>query len=85
MPDPIENTPAPEISEYWDHIAELEIDRSWRDAISSPAYDDYRKRFEEAQKRRYLGDFPLSIEIEASYYCNLKCPFCPRVVNMGER
>ncbi|MEK7388068.1 MAG: radical SAM protein [Elusimicrobiota bacterium] len=73
------------ISQYWDHISEYEIDDSWRAASESPAYRQYRRKFEAAQKRSHLEDFPLSIEIEASYYCNLKCPSCPRVVNMGER
>jgi len=73
------------IEEYWDHISEYEIDRSWREACDTPAYKDYRRRFEAAQKREHLAPFPICIELEASYFCNLKCPFCPRVVNLGER
>lgn len=69
---------------FWDQITEYEIDGSWR-AHCSPEYLVYRERFEKAQRREYLAPFPLSIEIEASYHCNLKCPFCPRVVNIGER
>ncbi|MCX5788608.1 MAG: radical SAM protein [Elusimicrobia bacterium] len=72
------------ISEYWDHISEYEIDPSWRRDLT-PEYLDYRRRFEAAQKRQYLAPFPLTLEIEATYYCNLKCPFCPRVVSAGER
>ena len=79
-------SPAPKaISQYWDHITEYELDDTWRAANDTPAYREYRKNFDSAQKRKHLGDFPLSIEIEASYFCNLKCPFCPRVVNLGER
>ena len=71
--------------DYWDHIAEYEIDDSWRKAVDTPAYRDYRRRFEAAQQRNPAGQFPICIEIEATYFCNLKCPFCPRVVNPEER
>lgn len=79
-PDVVRGT----IVDYWDHISEHEIDKSWRD-YQTPEYWDYRRKFESAQKREYVGPFPLSIEIEATYYCNLECPFCPRVVSIGER
>jgi radical SAM protein with 4Fe4S-binding SPASM domain len=70
--------------EYWDHIREYEVDPSWRENLS-PEYLAYREEFSSAQRRTYHGDFPLAIEIEASYHCNLQCPFCPRVVKIGER
>ena len=73
------------INDYWDHIAEYEVDSSWRREVDSPAYRDYRRRFEAAQQRKHAGPFPISIEIEATYFCNLKCPFCPRAVNSEER
>ncbi len=72
------------IIEYWESIKEYEIDSSWKN-YRSEEYFKYRDQFELAQKREFVGDFPLSIEIEASYYCNLKCPYCPRVANLGER
>ena len=75
---------SPGIGNYWDAIAECEIDASWRNGWSAD-YAAYRQRFERAQIREYLGDFPISIEIEASYFCNLECPFCPRVVAFGQR
>lgn len=68
----------------WDGVNEIEIDTSWREGKSSDYYK-YRELFEKAQNRDYIGEFPLCLEIEASYYCNLKCPFCPRVVDFGER
>ncbi len=71
-------------SDYWDSVFEYEIDTSWRDR-QTDYYRVYRQKFEAAQQRNYLSDFPLSIEIEASYHCNLKCPACPRVVNPEER
>jgi len=72
------------IHDYWDHISEYEIDPSWKDFVP-PGYSDYREKFALAQKRTYQGKYPLSIEIEASYYCNLECPFCPRYAGFGER
>lgn len=73
------------IEGYWDNIAEYEVDASWHKAGDTPAYRDYRRRFEAAQQRKHAGQFPISIEIEATYFCNLKCPFCPRVINSGQR
>ena len=71
-------------SDYWDSVFEYEIDASWRDHQTNE-YHDYRQHFNAAQKREYLSTFPLSVEIEASYHCNLQCPACPRVVNPEER
>ncbi len=68
----------------WDDIREYEIDATWREALSE-RYLEYRRNFELAQKRAYAGTFPLSLEVEATYYCNLSCPFCPRVAGLGER
>lgn len=68
---------------YWDHIQEYEVDPSWRDRWTD-AYQTYRAKFEAAKQMQYLGDFPLSLEIESSYYCNLECPFCSRAV-LGEK
>jgi MoaA/NifB/PqqE/SkfB family radical SAM enzyme len=62
---------------YWDHVSEYETDPSWRD--HPPAgYAEYRKRFEETAARTYTGDFPVSLEVECSYHCNLSCPSCAR-------
>jgi radical SAM protein with 4Fe4S-binding SPASM domain len=72
------------VVDYWDHISEYEIDDSWSRHLSL-AFLDYREKFALAQGRQYLAPFPLAIEIEPSYYCNLECPFCPRVVSMGQR
>lgn len=72
------------IHDYWDHILEYEIDPSWKEYTPS-GYPEYREKFALAQQRKYKGSYPLSLEIEASYYCNLQCPFCPRYVGFGER
>jgi radical SAM protein with 4Fe4S-binding SPASM domain len=69
---------------FWDNISEYEIDPSWRNNPSKE-YLEYREKFEQAKKQNYVGTFPISIEIEASYYCNLECPFCARETNSGER
>ena len=45
----------------------------------------YRDKFEAAKRRAFLDTFPVNIEIEATYHCNLRCPFCPRFVAEGER
>lgn len=58
------------------NILEYEVDPSWKDYVSS-AYREYRKKWKKASKG-YLFNFPLCVEIESSYYCNLKCPICVR-------
>ena len=73
-----------QLNNYWDNISEYEVDPSWRQDLSED-YLSYRKKFELAKKQNSAGQFPVSLEIEASYYCNLKCPFCPRETNFGER
>ena len=70
--------------EYWDHISEVEVDDAWRKGFTEE-YNEYRRQFSLAQKRQYEGDFPLAIEVEPTYYCNLKCPMCPRVVEQDGR
>ncbi len=72
------------VREIWDQIDEIEIDPSWETNYSE-AYYLYRSQFKKAQRREWVGSFPLSIEIEASYHCNLRCPYCPRGVGVGER
>jgi len=69
---------------FWDNISEYEIDPSWRNNHTKE-YLEYRKKFDQAKQQNYMGTFPISLEIEASYYCNLECPFCARETNSGER
>ena len=59
---------------FWDNISEYEVDPSWENGLSEE-YLEYRRKFEQAKNQAYKGKFPISIEIEASYFCNLKCPF----------
>ena len=73
---------------YWDsNIQEFEVDSTWKEhpIYKTKEYLEYREKFKKASEGRYLGAFPLNIELEPTYYCNLKCPFCPRTVNSGER
>ena len=72
----------------WDHlIQEIEVDATWRDhpIYKSKEHIEYRDTWEKARKGEELTDFPLNIEIEPTYYCNLQCPYCPRYVHFGER
>ena len=69
---------------YWDsNIKEYEIDPSWKrhEVYKSKKYKEYRDKWSKAEKGKYLSNFPLNIEMEPTYYCNLKCPFCPRKIN----
>tara|TARA_B100000900_G_C20550698_1_gene704626 strand:- start:44 stop:1114 length:1071 start_codon:yes stop_codon:yes gene_type:complete len=72
----------------WDsNIKEYEIDPSWKkeSIYKDKKYLDYRSKWESCSKGELATDFPLNIEMEPTYYCNLKCPFCPRKINDGER
>jgi|ETNmetMinimDraft_20_1059909.scaffolds.fasta_scaffold14624_3 radical SAM protein with 4Fe4S-binding SPASM domain len=58
------------------NIKEYEADPTWKQYLSS-GFVAYRKNWEKASKR-FLFEFPLCVEIESSYFCNLKCPMCAR-------
>jgi len=58
------------------HIKEIEVDNSWARDFKEE-YFAYRKKWDLSGERR-LFDFPLFMEIEASYACNYRCPNCPR-------
>jgi len=72
----------------WDELVqEVEVDPTWKDhpIYKKKEYIDYRKKWEQTRKGDLVTDFPLNIEVEPTYFCNLKCPFCPRYVHFGER
>ena len=41
-----------------------------------PGYWDYRKRWDLARSFQVLPPFPLQVDFELFYRCNLKCPIC---------
>ena len=57
-------------------ITEYEVDPSWKYNLSD-RYHEYRRKWEKASNYT-LYDFPLCIEIESSYHCNLNCIMCSR-------
>lgn len=59
-------------------IMEYEVDPSWKRYVPEE-YEVYRRKWEKASKG-FLFAFPLCVEIESSYFCNLKCPKCVRQV-----
>ena len=58
------------------NITEYEVDPSWKNSVSEE-YKEYRKKWGRASKG-FLFKFPLCVEIESAYFCNLKCPICAR-------
>ncbi len=42
----------------------------------SPAYNEYRRKWEENPKNFIAGEFPIHLDIEPASGCNLKCPMC---------
>lgn len=43
-------------------------------------YHEYRKKWVEYPKNKFVPDFPLHLDIETTNVCNLKCPMCPRTI-----
>lgn len=39
---------------------------------------EYRQRWHEYPNKHIVGNFPIHLDIESTYRCNLKCPFCAR-------
>jgi len=61
------------------NIKEIEVDDSWRkDLYAEEGYAEYRRNWELA-KNYHVFDVPPFLEVETSYACNYKCPFCPQV------
>lgn len=58
------------------NIVEHEVDSSWKNYVSED-YKEYRKKWDMASGG-HLFEFPLCVELESSYYCNLRCPMCAR-------
>lgn len=56
---------------------EFVFNREW-EKYKSKEYWDYRKKWEEIPKKLEVLKFPLSLDIETTTVCNLKCPMCPR-------
>lgn len=41
-----------------------------------PAYQEYRHQWEEARTFKRIPDFPLHVDYEMMFRCNLSCPMC---------
>lgn len=54
------------------------------EAGASPAYREYRKKWEEYPKKLIIPEFPLHLDIGITSKCNLKCPMCTRTQLIAE-
>lgn len=59
------------------HLTPSQRLQRW-EATLSPAYWEYRHKWENHPKQKVVGDFPIHLDIEATNACNLKCVMCPR-------
>jgi MoaA/NifB/PqqE/SkfB family radical SAM enzyme len=75
-----------DIEAFDDIIHEIEVDPSWQDSMGQD-YREYRKEFERLKATTPLDvpKFPISLEIESSYFCNLRCPYCARATENNPR
>lgn len=46
---------------------------------------EYRRKWHEHPVKYIVGDFPIHLDIESTYRCNLKCPFCARTFDKWGR
>jgi radical SAM protein with 4Fe4S-binding SPASM domain len=58
------------------------IDRDRYGDVYPEAYWEYRRQWEENPGRFLLADYPLHLGIEITTYCNLKCDFCVRTMQL---
>lgn len=58
---------------------EIENSDDWKN-YKSPAYWDYRRKWDEYPQKLIVADFPIHLDIETTNACNLKCPMCPRTI-----
>lgn len=67
-------------------VKEYVVDQSWESAQTAE-YQMYRNKVTEmlADPTNNTPDFPLCLEVETTYHCNLECPFCARGVSADER
>lgn len=43
-------------------------------------YFEYRQKWVDYPKNKFLSESPLHLDIETTNVCNLKCPMCPRTI-----
>ena len=69
-----------------DNVDEYEVDPTW-EGRQSEEYYKYRRKLKSVLERKdvVLSDFPLCIEVESTYHCNLECPYCARGAGAGYR
>ena len=58
---------------------EIVAKKDW-EQYKSPAYWDYRRKWEDYPQKQIVTDFPIHLDIEITNAFNLKCPMCPRTI-----
>jgi len=74
------NTPIDHTTLY---VKSPERNVRWQDHRSK-AYWEYRKKWAQYPKRHHVDQLPIHLDIETTTYCNLKCPMCPRTVQVDQ-
>lgn len=41
------------------------------------AFDEYRRLWDAAARMEFVPDYPIHIDFELNYTCNIRCPMCP--------
>ena len=44
------------------------------------AFIEYRTKWKTWHENKFVGNFPLFIDVEVTNHCNLKCPFCIKTI-----
>ena len=52
--------------------------------IKGPNFTDYRRRWDAAQRFEIELDYPLHVDLELTFACNLRCPMCIMSLSKNE-
>lgn len=62
-------------------FTELRSERQDPNAILSAelgaAFDEYRRMWEATARMEFVPEYPIHIDFELNYTCNIRCPMCP--------
>lgn len=50
----------------------------------STEYFEYRKLWDDVPRTKTVLDYPMHLDIETTNICNLKCPMCPRTLQVDD-
>lgn len=62
---------------------EIIFSEDWKKHRSED-YFEYRRQWEAVPREKVVLDYPIHLDIETTNICNLKCPMCPRTLQVDD-